>query len=47
MFAPGVYKPGDPYDPIEAGSIDGTDTEPHDHAVIRALYSRCKPCAET
>ncbi|KAL6058326.1 small nuclear ribonucleoprotein 35kDa (U11 U12) [Balamuthia mandrillaris] len=25
------------YDPIMAGSIDGTDTVPHDHAIIRAL----------
>lgn len=25
------------YDPLKAGSIDGTDTVPHDHAIIRAL----------
>lgn len=30
------------YDPLQAGSIDGTDTIPHDHAVKRALNSHCK-----
>lgn len=30
------------YDPIKAGSIDGTDTEPHDAAVDRATQSKCK-----
>ena len=25
------------YDPIKVGSIDGTDTRPHDKALIRAL----------
>lgn len=25
------------YDPLKAGSIDGTDTTPHDHAVVRAM----------
>lgn len=28
------------YDPLMAGSIDGTDTEPHDRAVARALSAR-------
>jgi U11/U12 small nuclear ribonucleoprotein SNRNP35 len=27
----------DAYHPIQAGSIDGTDTAPHDNAVYRAL----------
>ncbi|XP_026727487.1 U11/U12 small nuclear ribonucleoprotein 35 kDa protein-like [Trichoplusia ni] len=31
------------YDPIKIGSIDGTDTEPHDHAIIRALTSEYTP----
>jgi U11/U12 small nuclear ribonucleoprotein SNRNP35 len=30
------------YNPIQAGSIDGTDTEPHDAAVQRAAISHCK-----
>jgi len=25
-----------PYDPVAAGSIDGTDTKPHDHGIVRA-----------
>ena len=25
------------YDPIKVGSIDGTDTQPHDRAILRAL----------
>ncbi|XP_037047999.1 U11/U12 small nuclear ribonucleoprotein 35 kDa protein-like [Bradysia coprophila] len=33
----------DVYDPIKVGSIDGTDTEPHDRAIIRALKSTYKP----
>ncbi|ESN93622.1 hypothetical protein HELRODRAFT_88458, partial [Helobdella robusta] len=33
----------DIYDPIAVGSIDATDTEPHDHAIIRALNSVYKP----
>ena len=32
------------YDPIKVGSIDGTDTEPHDAAVVRALNAECKCC---
>ncbi|CAG2183615.1 unnamed protein product [Oppiella nova] len=28
------------YDPIRVGSIDGTDTTPHDKATIRALTSK-------
>lgn len=31
------------YDPVLAGSIDGTDTEPHDHGIIRALNSTYRP----
>lgn len=37
-----VYEPGDTYDPIVAGSIDGTDTKPHDNGIVRALYANCK-----
>ncbi|CAG8433974.1 2559_t:CDS:2 [Diversispora eburnea] len=29
------------YDPLQAGSIDGTDTIPHDHAIARAQVSVC------
>lgn len=25
------------YDPMAVGSIDGTDTEPHDMGIVRAL----------
>ncbi|CAH2068091.1 unnamed protein product, partial [Iphiclides podalirius] len=31
------------YDPIKIGSIDGTDTEPHDRAICRALISEYTP----
>ncbi|XP_031783294.1 U11/U12 small nuclear ribonucleoprotein 35 kDa protein [Nasonia vitripennis] len=31
------------YDPLKAGSIDGTDTEPHDRAVTRAINSHYEP----
>ncbi|KAK4516463.1 Oxysterol-binding protein 4 [Mucor velutinosus] len=31
------------YDPIQAGSIDGTDTEPHDAAIDRATQSQYRP----
>ncbi|XP_015669152.1 U11/U12 small nuclear ribonucleoprotein 35 kDa protein [Protobothrops mucrosquamatus] len=31
------------YDPLKAGSIDGTDEEPHDRAVWRAMSSRYVP----
>ncbi|KAK7926139.1 hypothetical protein WMY93_008449 [Mugilogobius chulae] len=31
------------YDPLKAGSIDGTDDEPHDRAVFRAMIARYKP----
>lgn len=31
------------YDPLKAGSIDGTDTEPHDKAVTRAINSHYEP----
>ncbi|XP_068100633.1 U11/U12 small nuclear ribonucleoprotein 35 kDa protein [Hyperolius riggenbachi] len=31
------------YHPLKAGSIDGTDEEPHDRAVLRAMLSRYVP----
>lgn len=31
------------YDPLKAGSIDGTDLDPHDHAVVRAMSAKYKP----
>ncbi|KAK7492638.1 hypothetical protein BaRGS_00016117 [Batillaria attramentaria] len=31
------------YNPLMAGSIDGTDTEPHDRAISRALAASYKP----
>ncbi|XP_077360583.1 U11/U12 small nuclear ribonucleoprotein 35 kDa protein [Festucalex cinctus] len=31
------------YDSLKAGSIDGTDVEPHDRAVWRAMCARYKP----
>ncbi|KAJ0180845.1 hypothetical protein K1T71_002930 [Dendrolimus kikuchii] len=31
------------YDPIKIGSIDGTDTEPHDHAIFKAIYAEYCP----
>ena len=31
------------YDPLKAGSIDGTDTYPHDKAIIRAMNAKYKP----
>lgn len=31
------------YDPLKAGSIDGTDVEPHDRAVWRAMCAHYKP----
>lgn len=31
------------YDPIKCGSIDGTDTVPHDKGIIRALNVKYKP----
>ncbi|KAJ8260833.1 hypothetical protein COCON_G00165560 [Conger conger] len=31
------------YDPLKAGSIDGTDVEPHDRAVWRAIQARYVP----
>ncbi|XP_045453397.1 U11/U12 small nuclear ribonucleoprotein 35 kDa protein-like [Melitaea cinxia] len=31
------------YDPIKVGSIDGTDSEPHDRAILRALHSEYVP----
>lgn len=31
------------YDPLKAGSIDGTDPDPHDRAIIRAQDSEYEP----
>ncbi|XP_075424461.1 U11/U12 small nuclear ribonucleoprotein 35 kDa protein [Ascaphus truei] len=31
------------YNPLKAGSIDGTDEEPHDRAVLRAILARYVP----
>lgn len=31
------------YDPLKAGSIDGTDTEPHDKAISRAMQAHYEP----
>ncbi|XP_066585702.1 U11/U12 small nuclear ribonucleoprotein 35 kDa protein-like [Prorops nasuta] len=31
------------YDPLKAGSIDGTDTEPHDKAITRAINAHYEP----
>lgn len=30
------------YHPLQAGSIDGTDTVPHDKAVSRAMATKCE-----
>ena len=30
------------YVPLQAGSIDGTDTIAHDRGIVRAMNSRCK-----
>ena len=29
------------YDPLRAGSIDGTGTAPHDRAIVRAMRAKC------
>lgn len=31
------------YDPIKIGSIDGTDVEPHDRAIVRAINAEYRP----
>ncbi|GFW38526.1 hypothetical protein TNCV_3286431 [Trichonephila clavipes] len=31
------------YDPLKAGSIDGTDAVPHDHGIVRAMQAKYKP----
>lgn len=31
------------YDPLKSGSIDGTDTVPHDHGVVRAMSAKYTP----
>lgn len=31
------------YDPLKAGSIDGTDTKPHDHGIVRAMQATFTP----
>ncbi|CAG8477420.1 1021_t:CDS:2 [Ambispora gerdemannii] len=35
------------YDPLQAGSIDGTDLVPHDHAILRAQNSKYSPSYNT
>lgn len=35
------------YHPIMAGSIDGTDTTPHDHGIVRALKANYTPEKDT
>lgn len=35
------------YDPLKSGSIDGTDTVPHDRAIARAVNSVYVPCSRT
>ncbi|KAG9302691.1 hypothetical protein G9A89_005165 [Geosiphon pyriformis] len=37
----------DKYDPLQAGSIDGTDTVPHDHGIQRAQESKYLPPNDT
>ena len=34
------------YDPLSAGSIDKTDTHPHDNAVVRAINSEYTPTSD-
>lgn len=44
MLHMGEFQPvADVYDPLKAGSIDGTDTEPHDHGIVRAMNAKYKP----
>jgi len=31
------------YNPLKAGSIDGTDTQPHDKAISRAMFMHYEP----
>ena len=31
------------YDPLKAGSIDGTDVDPHDKAILRAMNAKYNP----
>lgn len=30
------------YDPLMAGSIDGTDKVPHDRGIVRGMTAKCK-----
>ena len=30
------------YDPLRAGSIDGTGVTPHDRGIVRAMSAKCK-----
>ena len=30
------------YDPLRAGSIDGTDATPHDRGIVRAMVAKCE-----
>lgn len=38
---PKIYEATETYSPIEAGSIDGTDSTPHDHGLVRAMNANC------
>jgi len=42
FWAPLAVEYGE-YIPLQAGSIDGTDTVPHDHGIVRAMTAKCKP----
>jgi len=35
----GMWLQSDVYEPVKAGSIDGTDVDPHDKAIKRAMYA--------
>lgn len=38
-YIPGMWMPGDTYEPCAAGSIDGTDDVPHDRGIRRAMIA--------
>ena len=35
------------YDPLRAGSIDGTGSTPHDHGIVRAMQANCNSISST
>ena len=39
-WAPTALEYGE-YNPLMAGSIDGTDTKPHDRGIVRAMKANC------